>query len=156
MIMVENKPLKRALELQSLSHDHHHGLQLCWKIRTGFSKKVAPERIKKYADWFFETHLIPHFELEEQYIFTILNPENTFVKRALTDHRRLKRLFNKTTDLEIVLGLIEEELEAHIRFEERVLFGEIQMIATAGQLAKIEEIHSGDIFEENVGDVFWR
>jgi hypothetical protein len=138
-----------------LSHDHHHGLMLCWKIRSGFAKKVAPERIKKYADWFFKTHLIPHFELEEQYIFTILNPENTFVKRALSDHRRLKRLFNKTTDLEIVLGLIEEELEAHIRFEERVLFGEIQMVATDAELMIISVLHSEADFVENVEDVFW-
>jgi hypothetical protein len=153
--MISNKPLKRAPELQPLSHDHHHGLMLCWKIRSGFAKKVAPERIKKYADWFFKTHLIPHFELEEQYVFTILNPENSLVKRALSDHRRLKRLFNKTADLEIVLGLIEEELEAHIRFEERVLFGEIQMVATDAELMIISVLHSEADFVENVGDVFW-
>ena len=61
--MISNRPLKRAIELQPLSHDHHHGLQLCWKIRTGFSRKIELERIKKYADWFFVTHLEPHFTL---------------------------------------------------------------------------------------------
>ena len=97
--MISNKPLKRVLELQPLSHDHHHGLQLCWKIRTGFSKQVEVERIKNYADWFFTNHLVPHFELEEKYIFTILDQKNEFVKQALTDHRRLKRLFSETTNL---------------------------------------------------------
>ena len=109
--MISSKPLKRAVELQPLSRDHHHGLQLCWKIRTGFSKQVEVERIKKYADWYFTTHLVPHFELEEKYIFTILDSKHELVKQALTDHRRLKRLFKQTKDLEKALGRIEEELE---------------------------------------------
>ena len=153
--MISNRPLKRAIELQPLSHDHHHGLQLCWKIRTGFSRKIELERIKKYADWFFVTHLEPHFELEENYIFTVLDSSNELVKQALTDHRRLKRLFSQTSDLEKALGRIEEELEKHIRFEERVLFPEIQSEATELQLAKISEIHTHEVFVENVEDVFW-
>ena len=153
--MISNRPLKRVLELQPLSHDHHHGLQLCWKIRTGFSKQIEVERIKKYADWFFTNHLVPHFELEEEYIFTILDPKNELVKQALTDHRRLKRLFSQNTDLEKSLGRIEEELEKHIRFEERVLFPEVQTEATAEQLAEIAKIHNHEVFVENNEDPFW-
>lgn len=153
--MISNRPLKRAVELQPLSRDHHHGLQLCWKIRTGFSKQIEVERIKEYVDWYFKTHLAPHFELEEKYIFTILDPKHELVKQALTDHRRLKRLFNQTTDLEKALGRIEEELEKHIRFEERVLFPEIQNRATSIQLSKIHEIHSDEAFIENEKNVFW-
>lgn len=153
--MISNKPLKRVLELQPLSHDHHHGLQLCWKIRTGFSKQVEVERIKNYADWFFTNHLVPHFELEEKYIFTILDQKNEFVKQALTDHRRLKRLFSETTNLEKSLGLIEEELEKHIRFEERILFPEVQKEATPEQLAEIAKIHNHELFVENNEDTFW-
>lgn len=153
--MISNKPLKRVLELQPLSHDHHHGLQLCWKIRTGFSKQVEVERIKKYADWFYRNHLVPHFELEEKYIFTILDKKNELVKQALTDHRRLKRLFTQTTNLEKSLGLIEEELEKHIRFEERVLFPEVQKEAAPEQLAEIAKIHDHELFVENNDDPFW-
>ncbi|UFH47841.1 hemerythrin domain-containing protein [Flavobacterium galactosidilyticum] len=153
--MISNRPLKRVLELQPLSHDHHHGLQLCWKIRTGFSKQVEVERIKNYADWFFTNHLVPHFELEEKYIFTILDQKNEFVKQALTDHRRLKRLFSETTNLEKSLGLIEEELEKHIRFEERILFPEVQKEATSEQLAEIAKIHNHELFVENNEDTFW-
>lgn len=153
--MISSKPLKRAVELQPLSRDHHHGLQLCWKIRTGFSKQVEVERIKKYADWYFTTHLVPHFELEEKYIFTILDSKHELVKQALTDHRRLKRLFKQTKDLEKALGRIEEELEKHIRFEERVLFPHIQSVATSSQLSKIHEIHSDEAFVENEEYTFW-
>lgn len=154
--MKENKPLKRAKELQPLSHDHHQGLLLCWKIRAGFNAQIEPKRIKKYADWFYKIHLAPHFELEEKHLFIILNTENELVKRALTEHRRLKRLFKQTSELEKALGCIEEELEAHIRFEERVLFVEIQKTATAEQLAIIEKLHSKPAFVENEKDIFWK
>jgi hypothetical protein len=154
--MISNKPLKRAPELQPLSHDHHHGLQLCWKIRTGFAKNIEPTRIKKYADWFFENHLRPHFELEEKYIFTILDKEDELIKRGLTEHSRLKRLFEEPSDLEKTLCHIEEELQAHIRFEERILFAEIQKKATAVQLTKINQIHTQEVFVENETDLFWK
>ena len=153
--MMSNKPLKRAPELQPLSHDHHHGLQLSWKIRTGFSKQIEPDRIKKYTDWFFITHLKPHFDLEEKHVFPILGAENDLTKKALTDHRRLKRSFKQTANLEVALGLIEEELEAHIRYEERILFVEIQKIATQEQLAKIKEIQLEKSFVEKNDDPFW-
>ena len=116
-----------------VSRDHHHGLLLCWKIRTGFSKGVDLERIKRYTDWFFNTHLVPHFNLEEKYIFPILGEKHELVKRALTEHRRLIRLFTNTHSISKSLSLIEEELEQHIRFEERILFNEIQKIGTEKQ-----------------------
>ena len=93
--------------------------------------------------------------MEEKYVFPILETENELVKRALTEHRRLKRLFKQTTNIEKSLVLIEEELEAHIRFEERILFVEIQKIATQDQLAKIKEIHIEEPFTENNDDPFW-
>jgi hypothetical protein len=49
----QTKPLKRHAALQPLSREHHHGLLLGWKIRTGLSNGAPLERIKAYADWFF-------------------------------------------------------------------------------------------------------
>jgi len=155
-MILETKPLKRVKELQPLSREHHHGLLLCWKIRTGFSRNIAPERIKRYTDWFYTTYLLPHFELEEEYVFSILKEDNELVKKALSEHRRLRRLFNQGISIEKNLGLIEEELEAHIRFEERVLFPDVQKAASREQLAKIDEIHKEAEFVENEKDVFWK
>lgn len=153
---MESKPLKRHKALQPLSREHHHGLLLSWKIRSGFSKNVSADRMKTYADWFFEHHLIPHFELEEAEIFSILDAENDLVKKALADHRRLKRLFSDETDVEKSLSRIEEELEQHIRFEERILFPEIQKWATEEQLQYIAKIHQPESFEDNITDEFWK
>ncbi|MBU3822482.1 hemerythrin domain-containing protein [Flavobacteriaceae bacterium XHP0103] len=150
------KPLKRHKALQPLSREHHHGLLLAWKIRSGLNKNIAIERIKAYTDWFFKTHLIPHFEMEEKHIFTLLGNDNDLVKKALSEHKRLAMLFNQTEDTKKNLSLIEEELEQHIRFEERVLFPEIQKIATPDQFAEIEEIHQSIPFKDKVDDEFWK
>ncbi len=153
---MNHKPQKRHKELQPLSREHHHGLLLSWKIRAGFSKNIEPKRIKAYADWFFENHLIPHLEKEEAYIFTILNEDNDLIKRAMADHRRLKRLFTESDIEAKTLSKIEEELDKHIRFEERVLFPEIQKVATEAQLTLIEEIHQDDDFIDKLDDEFWK
>jgi hemerythrin-like domain-containing protein len=154
--MNKEKPIKRHKAIQPLSRDHHHSLLLSWKIRTGFTKGVEPERIKKYADWFFINHVKPHFEMEEKYMFPILGLENERIKKAISEHRRLTRLFNETDEISKSLSLIEEELERHVRFEERVLFNEIQLAATEEQLQKVAEIHEDEKFQENTEDEFWK
>ncbi|MDC6390466.1 hemerythrin domain-containing protein [Maribacter sp. PR1] len=149
------RPIKRNKALQGVSREHHHGLLLCWKIRTGFSKGISEGRIKKYVDWFYSTHLIPHFKLEEEHIFPILGNQNELVQMALSQHKSLHRLFAETDAPSKSLSLIEEELEKHIRFEERVLFNEIQKVATEKQLEAISKIHTDEKFNDNINDPFW-
>ncbi len=152
---METKPIKRHKSIQPLSRDHHHSLLLCWKIRTGFSKSVAPERMKRYTDWFFENHIEPHFQLEEKHMFTILEEEHPLVKKAISEHRSLGRLFKDTEDISKSLSLIEDELERHIRFEERILFNEIQKVATEKQLETISKLHTDEKFSDTTDDPFW-
>jgi len=148
-------PIKRVEELQDLSRDHHQGLLLSWKIRTGFKKEVDPNRIMKYVKWFFQNHLIEHFEIEEEKVFPILGKNHELIKRAISEHRKLKRLIVGTHDLELRLNSIEEQLEKHIRFEERQLFNEVQQVATKVELVQIRKAHSEDKFIDNLKDPFW-
>ena len=150
-----DKPIKRSESLKPLSREHHHGLLFCWKVKTGIKKNVEVSRIKKYADWFYQNYLVPHFEVEEKYVFPILGIENEWVARAVSEHENLKQLFESNTEIQKNIGLIIEELENHIRFEERVLFGEIQKIASAEQLQAIEFNHSDEAFVDNLNDPFW-
>jgi len=153
---MQSKPQKRHQGLQHLSRDHHHGLLLSWKIRTGFNKHIETERIWIYASWFYKNHLIPHFELEEKQIFPILGNDNELIKKALLQHRRLHRLFTDTENKTISLSKIEEELDKHIRFEERILFPEVQKKATEVQLLDIKKTHHQEAFNDKIDDEFWR
>lgn len=88
-------------------------------------------------------------------MFPVLGMDDPLVRKAMAEHRRLTRLFNATDDIAKTLGLIEEELEQHIRFEERVLFQEIQKVANAEQLEAIEMTHGQEKFQDNLQDPFW-
>ena len=153
--MDRTKPLKRSKYLVDISRDHHHGLLFCWKIREGFKNDIAVTRIKQYADWFWQVHLIDHFKIEEHYIFPILGNEHELVKRALSEHRRLTRLFDEEEDIWRSLNQIEEELDNHIRFEERTLFNEIQRVATDDQLKTAAQHHQDTAVVDTWGDKFW-
>jgi hemerythrin-like domain-containing protein len=138
-----NNPINRDKALQPLSREHHQSLLLCWKIRIGFRKNVEVSLIKSYVDWFYKNHVQSHFELEEKHVFSILGKEHELVKRALAEYRKLRRLFKEENEVVKNLGLIEEKLEAHIRFEERILFNEIQKMATRKELKEMELLHMG-------------
>lgn len=147
------EPIKRSEAIRPLSRDHHHGLLFCWKVRTGMSRNVEFMRIERYKDWFWENHLKQHFEMEETGLFPVLGEDHPLLKQARSEHDRLKSLFEDQTDPENSITLIVDELEKHIRFEERVLFNEIQKLADQ-QKFKISAGHSGD-FQDNWWDAFW-
>lgn len=153
--LTKEKPIKRSEILKPLSREHHHALLLCWKIKNGLNKGVAPERIMKYATWFFEHHLLPDFEIEEQYVFIVLGDEHPMIKQAKGDHKHIIELYTTGGDLETKLRTIEETVQNHVRFEERTLFNEVQKYATDGQLNDIEMFHVEEKFEDNMADPFW-
>lgn len=148
-------PLKRNEILKPISREHHQGLLLCWKIDAGIRKDIEPKRIKKYSEWFFKNHLLPHFEIEERYLFPILGNDHVHIIKALDDHNILKKLFNSKEESYQNLLRIRETLSNHIRFEERVLFNEIQLIASPEKLEQIKIHHHENDFVDNLTDTFW-
>ncbi len=122
----EKQPLKRHPALQDLSRDHHHALLFCWELKQGLTKKVNPERIMTFARHFYKKHLEDHFAEEESLLFPLLGMEHPQVKRACEQHRHLQGLFFTEPDLLEAASGIAEALKAHVRFEERELFGEIE------------------------------
>lgn len=155
------KPLKRHPALIPLSQDHHFGLLLGWKIRRGIKKEVETDRILRYLDYFVNSHLEPHFQLEEKHIFSFLAKNDLMRKEAENQHTDLR---NTVDDLlsgpESPLPLLEkfaEDLDAHIRFEERKLFQHMQVELTAEDLVELEQrvkqIHEKN--KENWKDQFW-
>ncbi len=149
-------PQKRHASLQPLSREHHQALLLCWKFRQGFAKGVEPERMMKYAGWFWTTYLAPHFKAEEDVFFPILAKDHPGIIKALKQHKDLKAMFHsKDSDVAYTLRQIAFELEQHIRFEERELFNDIQEKASPVQLESLTKLHTEEKFEENIEDMFW-
>jgi hemerythrin-like domain-containing protein len=150
------KPIKRANELVQLSREHHHGLLLCWKIKTGISKNIEPARIKKYVQWFYDNHLATHFQVEEAYVFPLLGESNQYRNEAIAQHRQLEELvLNDPCDYDNLMQF-QHLLNAHIRFEERELFNMIQESGSLNKLEEIEALSSQQIFCDNESDPFWK
>ncbi|WP_310991324.1 hemerythrin domain-containing protein [Aequorivita marina] len=150
------QPKDKNIALTPIVEEHDEVILFCERIREGLRNKTENNRIKKYIDWFKAEYLDPHFEIEKKYIFPILGSNNVRVKRALANHRRLKRLFAETAQLNTVFNKIEEELSTYIGFEERVLYNEIKSVATPPQWEQVEKSHQQLKFNHDAWkDCFW-
>lgn len=141
--------------LNCLHKEHHHSLELCWKIREGIKRNIAPNRIKNYADWFYTNHLELHFQIENEQLFSILGTENELVKKVLAKQRRIKKHFAKKIQAEKSLNRIEEDLEELIRFEEKNIFTTIRNNIPKNTTPSIIEFPFLELNKE-WDDIFWQ
>ncbi len=154
------QPIKRHPSLVSFSKDHHFGLLLVWKIRQGITKGIEPARIASYVRYSFDEDLRIHFNEEEQVMFNKLPTEDPLRRQAEKEHAQIYELVRKIredNDDQDLLVKLSNTLEAHIRFEERVLFNHLQKTLPEADLATIatyEGTGSGDI-DARWSDLFW-
>ena len=135
---------------------HHKTLFFCWNIRTVIDKGIDLQRIVDYVNWYGETILFKKFEIEEKQLFTLLDEDHYLVKRALKEHRRIKRLFKIDAKNPMKsLIYIEEELDLHIRFEERQMFPEFEKNTTQRKLKVIKDQFSSLLTNTDWKDQFW-
>lgn len=152
---IAHQPIRRAKALVGFSREHHHALLLCWKIKMGLAKNISIHRIDAYLQWFYQNHLLPHFEMEEKYLFPILPEANLNRQTAIAQHRQLTDLITQQDKEVATLVAIQNALNEHIRFEERVLFNEIQNDPNFQHAKLMQEEHHETKFVDNETDAFW-
>ena len=135
---------------------HHKTLFFCWNIRTGIDKGIELSQIVDYVNWYGENVLFPQMEIEEKLLFPILSDDHYLVKRALKEHRRIRRLFKIGSNPMKNLIYIEEELDLHIRFEERNILTEVEGIVTQKQMKTLNEALSKLPTNANWENQFWQ
>ena len=153
-------PLKRHPAIVSFSKDHHFGLLLVWKIRQGLNKAVDPERISNYVCFFFKEDLKKHFIEEEQLLFCKLPVDDILRKQGEAEHQSIYKLvaaIEKKKNDTALLNQLADELEKHIRFEERELFNHLQNNISAEDLVEIAKrfSNSSKAIDEKWEDLFW-
>lgn len=153
---MKSAPIKRSESLKPLSREHHYGLLLSWKIKTGLKKSISLDRIKNYAVWFFENSLKQHFKNEEEYVFPVLGNSHPLIIQAISEHRELERLIKDDVDVLASLHSVAELIEKHIRFEERELFNEVEKILTEKEIDLINKYHEEINELESYEDEFWK
>ena len=142
--------MKRHEALAPLSRDHHGALILAQLIKRNAPEyKGLPTTISDkvvYAIDFYKTELKTHFKKEELLLKKVKALHPAIVKLSdeiVAEHALLKGLFlslNNAFDPEAVLNELGNELDAHIRKEERILFPLIQEHCTEEMLQKIQPL----------------
>lgn len=132
--------MRRAPELKTLSEDHHHGLVQARRLRgAGVGDDAPPvgDAAASFLDfWQRDTSL--HFRKEEEVLLPVVarNGGDVSSENATTmlvEHARIRGLVMQLSDEVEGAGARPETLhelgallEAHIRFEERVLFPSLE------------------------------
>jgi iron-sulfur cluster repair protein YtfE (RIC family) len=132
----EGEAMKRTPELRTLSEDHHHGLVHARRLRRaaeGEKAKSAEPVAKEFLD-FWQKEIAIHFRKEEEVLLPVVARYGGDVVQdplveMLAQHARIRGLVMRLSD-EVVGGYVRletlqelgEQLEAHIRLEERAVF----------------------------------
>jgi iron-sulfur cluster repair protein YtfE (RIC family) len=130
-------PAKRHPSLIPLSHDHHHGLVLAFRLHEGLprNRKPSDSPHEQSEDMvrFFHDNLVAHFQAEEEVLFPAIctrAPQaiallDTLIAEHTTIRSRveqLSRIASNDPSLPTLLKSFGDVLERHIRSEERELF----------------------------------
>lgn len=152
--------MKRHESLVMLSQEHHFGLLFCWKIRQGIKKQVPAERMQGYVKYFWDNHLHRHFKDEEALMIDIL--PDSLVEKMFVEHNDIRQLVEAVVcthaPVPDQLGSLAEDLDNHIRFEERFLFPHLEKALSEDMLIemgkRLQEAHPASE-KDTYQDEFW-
>jgi len=152
--------MRRDQNIIALSREHHYGLLFCWKIRQGLAKRVDLERIRKYVLHFWKFNLQDHFAEEELFLFR--DRFDSLCIEAKQQHGLIRNLIQAVQGgggrTEIIYRELADQVDKHIRFEERKVFPFLEQDMTKEQLSAVGE-HLGRLHttpaDDNYQDEFW-
>lgn len=135
--------MKRIAQLRQLSSDHHRALVIARRAKRAAAGGDV-SRIEVLRDEIvelFHSELEPHFQIEERYLVQPLQDkgEMQVVDQLLVEHKQLRELVADAGDHPAeFLARFAEQLERHVRFEERELFETVQVCLDRAALEQLE------------------
>lgn len=136
--------MQRAESLQPLSKQHKSALMTCLLIRKGISKQASVAVMADFLQQSWAADIRPHFEEEEQQLLPALNryPEGkSMAVTILRDHDLLRNAFvhlNQQGLTARLLGALADQLEQHVRYEERIVFQQMQQFMAPEEIAQLQ------------------
>lgn len=124
--------MKRHENLQPFSKQHHNELLACLLLRKGVKKKADLSVMRDFIRQFWKSDLSEHVALEEKTLIPFLMNHTSLRSYASilhNEHELIQRIYERNSNGQISyrnLELFAETVEQHIRFEERVVFEQIQ------------------------------
>ena len=153
--------MKRTPELRTLSEDHHHGLvhaRRLHRAQEGEETNSAESTAKEFLD-FWQKEASIHFRKEEEVLLPVVacyggDVSQDSLVEMLAQHACIGALIMRLSD-EVMGGNVRtetlreigEQLETHIRLEERVVFplveGSLSEAALTELAARLEVKKAG-------------
>lgn len=137
--MNEIKPIKRSVQLQPLSREHHDGLLFSWKLKQGLENHTPTDTLKRFTSWYWQHHIKMHFYQEEKVLLRFMPATHPLAVQMKKDHDYIRELvlaIDREPDRQD-FGRLAGLIERHIRFEERELFQHLEETLTPEQLGEI-------------------
>jgi len=135
--------MQRAESLQPLSRQHKSALMTCLLIRKGVSKQASVSVMTDFLLQCWRQELKDHFEQEEKFLLPLLKsyPEgSTYAQAILRDHELWRTAMTHLEQANVthrLLGDLADQLEQHVRYEERIVFPSIETKISPQQLSQL-------------------
>lgn len=155
--------MKRHVQLQPLSRQHHNGLLMAMLLTKGLKKKVSPEVMRNFISSGWRDELKEHFEMEESVLIPALEKKSfnpALTSQLLEEHRQLRLIVQKAIDHLATpddIAAFAVLLEKHIRFEEKVYFPRAEEALNETEIIKVGSLLREDRSKNcmNYPDKFW-
>jgi hemerythrin-like domain-containing protein len=136
----------RHSTLQPLSRQHHQGLLVSLLLDKGLKKNASLKEMRDFILQFWEDELRQHFEKEDLLFLPLADTYPQLIEHLTqlkNEHQEIRMLIQKLNNeirseqLETITSF-SNNLEKHIRFEERQLFNIIQETLPENELNNFE------------------
>jgi hemerythrin-like domain-containing protein len=135
--------MKRHIQLQPLSRQHHNGLLAVLLLKKGIKKAANSKEMAAFILDFWHKDLEEHFKAEEDFLLPVLANskfDETLIEHLKEEHAVLRSyiymLQDGATNIEVIEAF-SNLLDQHIRFEERKLFPIAEKYLTEKQLREV-------------------
>lgn len=155
--------MKRHVQLQPLSRQHHNGLLMAMLLTKGLKNNASPEVMCDFISGGWRDELKEHFEMEESVLIPALEKKSLYsalTSQLLEEHCKLRLLIQKAIDHSATANDISDFaslLEKHIRFEEKIYFPLAEKALNETELIQIGSLLREDRSKNcmNYPDKFW-
>jgi hemerythrin-like domain-containing protein len=131
--------VRRSEALAPLSRDHHQALETALRLRRADDDTLDSALARLSAFWASVGRR--HFEIEEELLLPALTDERwlAMAERVRSEHADIR---SRAAALEQEPGVgaareLGERLNAHVRFEERELFGHLEAALDTAELERL-------------------
>mgnify|MGYP003635967702 CR=1 FL=1 len=152
-----NKKASRNDNLIVFSHEHHHGLIFCNRLKK--AAHIDDETVSRYIIDFWDNYLDLHFKNEEIGFLPHLVKEGLTLQ-FINEHKQINKLVDEIKSgkgkIKAQALALSKLIHDHIRFEEREFFPWLEKELTDNQLESIGLLlNDTEVSAHDFSPAFW-